>query len=245
MDFRIKEENGIRYLYSSDSATQSAVNLQQPHKIVMQNLEYAMGCLMFMAPPKNILMLGVAGGSLIHFFRHYLPQAKITGIDYDQTLLQTMHDEFLLPLANETLSYEISDAQTWLKHNKTQFDLIIVDLFDEQNMPSWVMSKDFMLELKNSLSTQGCVTWNTLISSEHEFNQFYSHLRGVFQQRTLCLSAENYENTLAYSFNFDLEQSDMGHLIQLAQHHNSQYELPFHEILNTIFNTNPIDSGFI
>ncbi len=245
MQCRIEDKNGIRYLYSGESATQSAINLEQPHKIILKNLEYALGCLMFMPEPQNILLLGVGGGSLIHFFRHYCPKAKITGIDIDQSLLQTMHDEFLLPQADLLLNYHIADAQDWVKNNTTQYDLIIVDVFDEQYMPEWVLEETFMLDLKKSLSEHGCITWNTLIATDAEFNQFYKTLRSVFQQRTLCLAAEDYENTIVYSFNAKLEQTDMGHLIQLAQQHNEHYELPFHEILNVIFNTNPIDSGFI
>jgi len=245
MDCRIEDKAGIRYLYSGESATQSAINLQQPHKIILQNLEYAMGCLMFMPTPKNILLLGVGGGSLIHFFRHYCPKASITGIDIDEHLLKTMHEAFLLPQADDFLNYEIADAQGWIKQNSKKYDLIIIDLFDEQDMPSWVAEKAFMQDLKDSLKPQGCVSWNTLIATDSAFNVFYSNLRATFQQRTLCLAAEDYENTIAYSFNFALEQSDMGHLIQLAQQQSELYELPFHEILAVIFNTNPIDSGFI
>lgn len=245
MNYRIEDKDDIRYLNSSESATQSAINLKQPHKIIMQNLEYTMGCLMFMPPPKNILLLGVGGGSLIHFLRHYCPKAAITGIDIDESLLKAMHDEFLLPHADALLNYEIADAQTWVKHDKNKYDLIIVDLFNEHSMPQWVVEKDFMQDLKNCLAPQGCVAWDTLIASDQEFNHFYSNLRTIFQQRTLCLAAEDYENTIAYSFNFDLEQAGMGHLIQLAQQHSAHYDLPFHQILNVIFNTNPIDSGFI
>jgi len=245
MDCRIEDKNGIRYLYSSESATQSAIDLQNPHKLILQNLEYAMGCLMFMSPPKNILVLGVAGGSLIHFFRHYLPKAHITGVDYDGDLLQTMHEQFLLPKADHNLSYEIADAQSWVKNNHAKFDLIIVDLFDEQNMPKWILEKGFMRDLSLVLNQQGCISWNTLIENDKDFKYFYSNLRATFKQRTLCLAAEDYENTIAYSFNYNLESSDMGYLIQLAHQSSEQYELPFHDILSIIFNTNPIDSGFI
>jgi len=245
MDCRIEDKEGIRYLYSGESATQSAINLQQPHKIILQNLEYAMGCLMFMPPPEKILLLGVGGGSLIHFFRHYCPKASITGVDIDDALLKTMHDNFMLPRTDALLSYEIADAQTWVKHDKNKYDLIVVDLFNEDSMPQWIVEKEFMQDLKNISGAQGCITWNTLIATDQEFNSFYSNLRTIYQQRTLCLAAEDYENTIAYSFNCCLEQSDMGYLIQLAQQHTEHYELPFHKVLNVIFNTNPVDSGFI
>lgn len=245
MDYRLQDKEGIRYLNSSDSATQSAIDLNNPHKIILKNLEYAMGCLMFMQTPKNILLLGVAGGSLIHFFRHHLPSSHITGIDYDEALLKDMQSEFLLPKADKNLTYIIADAQTWIKQNDSQFDLIVVDLFNEQAMPEWVLNKDFMLDIKQHLNQGGCVSWNTLISSDHAFTQFYNALRLVFNKHTLCLAADDYENTIAYSFNYELEDASMGHLFQLAQQQSEQYDIPFLEILNVIFNTNPIDSGFI
>lgn len=245
MQCHIENKDGIRYLRSGESATQSAIDLKQPHKIILQNLEYAMGCLMFLPKPQSILILGVAGGSLIHFFRHYLPDAHITGVDYDAELITLMHDQFLLPQADSHLTYEIADAQSWVENCTAKYDLIIVDLFDEQLMPHWISDKKFMLGLNKLLNRKGCISWNTLIDNEDSFNQFYNNLRNVFQQRTLCLETEDYENILAYSFNFDLEQSDMGFLMQLAQKQSDVYELPFHDILSIVFNTNPIDSGFI
>ncbi len=245
MQCTIKKINGIHHLYSNELATQSAIDPAAPHKIVMQNLQYLMGCLMFMSAPKRILMLGVGGGSLIHFFRHYCPKAHITGVDIDEELINQMHEQFLLPKGDELLHYEFADAHSWVFDNKHSYDLIIVNIFDANHMPSWVLGKDFMQQLAQRLNNNGCVAWNTLISSDHEFNSFYSNLRSVFNQRTLCLASEEYENTLAYSFNFGLEQSDMSSLIQLAEQHSAHYELPFHEILNVLFSTNPIDSGFI
>ncbi len=245
MQYRIEEKHGIRYLYTGESATQSAIQLNQPHKIILKNLEYALGCLMFIPPPENILILGVAGGSLIHFFRHYCPQAQITGIDIDGELLHTMQHDFLLPQADALLNYHIDDAQVWIKTDNTHYDLIIVDLFNENDMPTWVIEKTFIQNLKQRLTSQGCVTWNTLIESEEEFNHFYQHLRSVFQQRTLCLAAEDYENTIAYSFNTHLKHTDMSYLLQLAQYKKQNYDLPFHTILHAIFNTNPINSGYI
>jgi len=245
MHYRLEDKEGIRYLYSGESATQSAINLTQPHKIILKNLEYALGCLMFIPKPQNILLLGVGGGSLIHFFRHYCPNASITGIDIDSSLLQTMHHEFLLPQADSLLTYHIADARDWVKNNNSLYDLIVVDIFNEQFMPTWVLEDAFISDLKQSLSQHGCITWNTLITTDTEFNQFYKSLRSIFQQRTVCLAADDYENTIVYSFNAKLKHADMGHLIQLAEQNNKQYHLPFHEILQVIFNTNPIDSGFI
>ncbi|MBL7003211.1 MAG: methyltransferase domain-containing protein [Gammaproteobacteria bacterium] len=245
MQYEIKEEHNIRYLYSNDKAIQSAIDLKNPERIVLRNLEYLMGCLMFIPEPKNILMLGVGAGSLVHFFKHFCPDSNITGIDLDAELINEMHQVFLLPQAGANLQYHIADAQNWLQQHNETYDLIIVDIFNEHCMPDWVLQKPFMQHLKTSLSDNGCVAWNTLIESEHDFTSFYSNLRLIFNQNTLCLDVEDYANTLAYSFNFKHENPDLGLLMQNAQHKTAKYGLHFHQILSTILNTNPVNAGFI
>jgi spermidine synthase len=46
-----------------------------------------MSALIFISAPERILVLGTAGGSLLHFLRHYYPQADITAVDIDNDLI--------------------------------------------------------------------------------------------------------------------------------------------------------------
>lgn len=245
MDFNIKQKGDVLYLHSNDQAIQSALNLKQTHKLELKNLEYLMGCLMFIPKPERILLLGVAGGSLIHFFKHYLPNSHITAVDIDADFIQQMQLQFHLPQADDNLNYVFSDAQSWIQQNQQTYDLIVVDVFNSHQMPEWVMQSQFIQSLKSSLSQSACLALNTLLNSDRDFTQAYSLLRKIFDKRTLCLAAEGYDNTLMYAFNSAPVHNDMAFLLNQAQQSSLLYNIPFHQILSIIFNTNPVDSGYL
>ncbi len=187
----------LKMVFASEpDATQSAINLKQPQQLVMENLQFLMGILLFIEPPKNILLLGVGAGSLVQFFRHFHPDSHITAVDYDNELLEIAHQQMLLPEADEQLEYVIQDARQYINTCQQQFDLILVDIFDGSQSPDWTRNKEFTDQLKNCLSESGAVAYNVLINSETAFKTFYKLLRQTFNQQTLCLETEEYENLL-------------------------------------------------
>lgn len=246
-ELEIRQRNGLlEMIFSSDpEATQSAINPLHPEQLVMKNLQYLMGILLFIEPPKNILMLGVGAGSLIQFLRYYLPDSHITGIDYDQELLEIAHQQMMLPQADQRLSYIIGDARDYIDNCQQQYDLIVVDIFDGSQSPDWLKSQQFSQQLKSCLSAEGALAYNLLVHSEAEFNTFYKLLRDTFNGQTLCLETEEYENLLLYALNFTPSKRSMMGNIEHGQRLQANYGLPFSQILSVIYNINPVDSGVI
>ena len=68
---------------SRDNSLQSAIDLKNPHHLQLRNLEFLMAALLFIQDPARILILGTAGGSLLHFLKHYYPDAHFTARDID------------------------------------------------------------------------------------------------------------------------------------------------------------------
>lgn len=243
----IQQKDGQLQLVFSNQpqAIQSAINIQAPQKLVMTNLQYLMGILQFISPPQKILLLGVGGGSLVHFFRHFFPQSHITGVDYDQQLIQFAQTKMQLPEAGQQLQYVFADARQYIQQCQQHYDLIVVDIFAGSQSPEWTRDKAFIQQLKNCLSNQGAIACNMLISSDQSFKKFYSLLRELFNRQTLCLESPEYENILLYALNFSVESRTMMQNLQLATELNDRYQLPFTEILQVIYNINPVDSGII
>jgi len=243
----IREQDDLLELVfkGSPEAVQSAIVKSAPQQLVMQNLQYLMGILLFIDAPKKILLLGVGAGSLVHFLRFHFAESHITGIDLDADLLQLAERDMLLPAADDKLTYVIDNAQDYIENSDEQYDLIVVDIFDGSQTPSWVFSADFTRALQRRLSPRGAVAYNLLINSERGFKQFYSQLRQVFRQQTLCLEAEQYANILLYGLNFNAPAKSMGELLQMAQLAEQRFQLPFHQILAVIFNINPQGGGVI
>eukprot|EP00494_Astrolonche_serrata_P016707 UN16878 len=94
---------------SHDNALQSVIDLKQPHRLALPNLEYLIAVLLFISTPKRILMLGTAAGSLLHFLQHHYPDSSITAVDIDAELIEKLLQMNILPEAGEKLTYVYDD----------------------------------------------------------------------------------------------------------------------------------------
>ncbi len=230
-------------LRSGTDALQSRVNISQPHKLELKNLQYLMGILLFLPPPQNILLLGTGGGSLIHFLRFHYPQCQLTSVDIDAELQDLMHQKMMLPEASKNLNYVIDDAAHFIQHCDRQFDLILVDIFSGSQSPDWLLDSPAIQQMHTLLSDQGAVAYNLLIDSEHAFKLFYRDLTRVFAQQTLSLPVQGYDNRLVYGFRHQPPQREMSNYIQHASQLAELHDINYHQVLAGIFTNNPIGSG--
>ena len=241
-----QNKNELHLKFDADSrAVQSVIDINQPYSIKMENLQYLMGILMFIPPPERILILGIGGGTLVHFLRHHFPDSQITGVDLDEELIDIAQQHLMLPLTSDNTRYVYQDAQQFISESSQQFDLVVVDIFDGSESPGWIKTPQTAQQLGSMLSPKGSIAYNLLIESDEEFSQFYALLRNEFHQQTLCLESDENENILIYALNFQPAQHSLTHNIQLAQQASRQYSIPMTDILKVIYSINPIDSGVI
>ena len=232
-------------LRSKDRALQSVIDFERPHQLMLRNLEYMMGVLLFIARPERILMLGTAAGSLLHFLRHHLPDTEITTVDIDVELVEKMLDMGFLPPAQSNLTYVYDDAARFIRHCDQKYDLILIDIFSGAHSPRWLLDKDTTRNLRRMLNNQGALSYNLLIDSDHDFNLFYQGLRQVFNQQTLCLPVKDHENSIAYGVLEAPPALDMDQNMQRATELSEQFGIDFLRILAVIYNTNPVGQGII
>lgn len=232
-------------LRSEDNALQSRIDLRQPYRLGLKNLECLMAVLLFMPEPRSILLLGTAAGSLVHFLCHYLPRAHLTAVDIDSELVEKMLQMKILPAAGNGLSYIYADAAQFLTNCESSYDLILVDIFSGSRSPAWLLEKNSIARLHQCLGANGAVAYNLLIDSEHAFKNFYRNLRLVFDGQTLCLPVKDFENTITFGIRHPLPEQDMSTYMQQAMELSQRYETEFLPILSAIYNTNPVGAGVL
>jgi spermidine synthase len=227
------------------NALHSVINLKHPEQLELKNLEYLMGVLLFIATPKNVLLLGTGGGSMVHFLRHHYPSAQLTCVDYDAELQELMHREMQLPAADENLDYLIEDASSYLLQSNQQFDLILVDLFSGSQSPDWLLETPEISRIYNHLSPQGAVAYNLIVDSKHDFNRFIDSVDRVFKQKFLSLPVEGFENRIVYGFHHVPSPQDMSFYIERAALLTNQLDIDYQSILAAIYTSNPVGSAVI
>lgn len=115
---------------------------------------------------ENILVLGVAGGSVIKTLTneiHY--KGKITGVEIDPEIIKIANEYFKL---NEipNLDIIIDDAFEFVLKTKDKYDLIIIDIFQDTTMPNFLFEKLFINRIGLLLKNRGFILFNTMILNE-------------------------------------------------------------------------------
>lgn len=112
---------------------------------------------------KEILILGLGGGSVAKVLRGRSKKTRITGVEIDPLMVN--FGKNYLGLDNSKVKIEIDDAKKWLLENKKKFDLIIVDVYQGRIYPSFFESDLFLKSLKSHLVVGGIVVFNRLYNS--------------------------------------------------------------------------------
>lgn len=78
-------------------------------------------------PPRRILMLGLAGGTVFRILRHLLPDAHLTAVEIDPEILVLA--ERHMGLQELEARIHVADARIWLARNRRTFDVVIDDCY--------------------------------------------------------------------------------------------------------------------
>lgn len=132
----------------------------------------------------SILVLGVAGGSVIKTLVDEIQfKGKITGVEIDENIIEIANEYFGLKEI-ENLEIVIDDAFEFVLKTKEKYDLIIIDLFQDTQMPNFLFQDFFINRINFLLKVNGFILFNTMVLSKNDsernqeyrnkFNQNYS-----------------------------------------------------------------------
>lgn len=91
---------------------------------------------------KNILILGLGGGTLAKLLRKKYPDAKITGVEIDPIMVEL--GKKYLELDKYNIDIKIEDTN---KFKFGEYDLVIVDMYSGDNFPKEFESDEFLKKL--------------------------------------------------------------------------------------------------
>jgi spermidine synthase len=115
---------------------------------------------------ENILILGVAGGSVIKTLVDEVKfKGKITGVEIDKDVVEIANKYFKL---NEIKNLElvVDDAFEFVLKTKDKYDLIIIDIFQDTTMPNFLFEDFFINRINFLLNVDGFILFNTMVINE-------------------------------------------------------------------------------
>ena len=120
---------------------------------------------------KNILLLGVAGGSVIEtLIQDFKVTSQITGIEIDETTLSLAKKYFNLSNYKQ-VDLITADAFQYVKTTKNTFDLIIIDIFNDDKMPKELFAEKTWVEIHKILNNNGLCVFNSIVTSRKDVDR--------------------------------------------------------------------------
>lgn len=117
---------------------------------------------------ESILILGVAGGSVIKTLVDDVKfKGKITGVELDAEIIEIAKKYFKLDEI-KNLELHLDDAFEFVLKTKNNYDLIIIDIFQDTKMPNFLFEDFFINRINFLLNPEGFILFNTMVINEKD-----------------------------------------------------------------------------
>lgn len=133
-------------------------------------------------PGAEVLLLGLGLGSIPYMLeRSYGHSFYYTAIDIDEEVL-LLADKYLLADLKSPLQQICADASVFVEVSPDEaYDLICVDLFEDNRIPAIFLEPDFVEELSRIQSQGGLVLFNSMAFTREEHQQAQAFFENVFR----------------------------------------------------------------
>ena len=197
----LSEQDGVRFLHFGSEWVQGAMRIRKPDAIELEYAQQMMAWMLFVAAPENIAQLGLGTGALTKFCYRQFPDARVTAIELNASVITVCESMFKLPPNDERLSVVEMDALDYVNdpaHHGT-LDALQVDLYDATARGPVLDSAEFYVACAACLKPEGVMTVN-LFGDHPSYVKNLKAMRFAFAQ-VLCLPEVHEGNVVALAFN--------------------------------------------
>lgn len=113
---------------------------------------------------ERVLLLGLGGGSALELLRERGVRAHVDAVELDPVVVRLAREHFGID-ALAPLSIHVADALAWVAQPGPRYDLVLVDLFVEDEMPAGSRDEPFLRALAARLVPGGVLLVNQLALS--------------------------------------------------------------------------------
>jgi len=132
---------------------------------------------------ETVLVLGFGLGSVVDLLENHSTIKQIIAVDADQVIIDLAKKYLQSGLKNKT-NFVCDDAAKYVYQAPQKFDLVLFDVFIEDETPMPFMQKDFLIALKKTINKNGILLFSKIDDSNKskiENVQFESVFTTVFQ----------------------------------------------------------------
>lgn len=130
---------------------------------------------------QSVLVLGMGAGCVVDSLRNkFFYYGPVLGVEVDPVVIELAEKEFNISQFQDVEIIE-ADAKKFLKNHPHQYDLIVIDIFIDIQVPRKFYSERFWNKIEDRVATDGFVLFNAGIDlTEKEIEDFVEKLPSDF-----------------------------------------------------------------
>lgn len=222
----VSEKFGVRSLHIGSDTVQSSMRIARPHDLELSYTRSMMAFLLFVGEPKDVLMIGLGGGSVAKFVRHHLPSARVKVLEVDPKVVAIARQCFQVPPDDERFEVIVGDGAEYVARRGVQADVIMVDGYDAESHVEALATRQFYADCRSRLAPGGMLVVN-LWGGAREFTDVLKRIEEAFPGGSLCLPARKPGNVIAFGFRDATEPLRWASLRASAPALEARYGLEF------------------
>ena len=197
----IREEAGVRSLLFGSDWIQGAMRIARPWNLELEYTREMMVSLLLRDDarwPRKVLLIGLGAASLLKFLYRNRPLAHITVVEIEPDVVAAARQFFKLPEDTKRVNLVIGDGAEYVLNCGKEFDLIMVDGFDENAHTGALETLPFYQTCRSRLSDDGILVVN-LLTRSRGFEATTARIAEAFDERSLVLPSCESGNAIAFA----------------------------------------------
>ena len=147
---------------------------------------------------KNVLILGFGSGSVASILQdEYGKNVEMVGVEKDEEVIALAKKYFSID-KYKSLTLHCEDADDFVQSCNQKFDLIVMDVFVDLDVPKKFSEEKYISSLGNLLSDKGILFYNLVIHNEKvrdKGTRLFKQMNTLIGKTEWCrISAQNTEN---------------------------------------------------
>ena len=196
----LSEQDGVRYLHFGTEWVQGAMRIRKPDWPELEYAQQMMAWMLFIEQPRAIAQLGLGAATLTKFCYRQFPEASVTAVELNPSVIAICRSMFKLPDEDERLRVLEMDAMDFVldEANHGAIDVLQCDLYDATARGPVLDTPEFYQACNACLTEQGVMTVN-LFGDHPSFAKNIKAMRFAFEH-VVCLPEVHEGNVVALCF---------------------------------------------
>ena len=234
----VSETRGIRSLHLGTEAIQSSMKVNAPFELVLEYSRCMLGFMLFHPQPREILLIGLGGGSIAKWTHKFLPQANTTAVEINPQVIAVARSHFFLPANDERLNVMEGDGAAYVAGRTGIADVLLVDGYDSVAIAPALDNDHFYRHCYDALTPDGVMVAN-LWGNHKNFDASLQRIDKAFNGLVCCLPARSKGNIAVMAFKKSPGSPKWEALRERARELEGEYRIEFTEFVGALTRMNP------